>query len=227
MTFYSRTDTKIPFGKHRGETFESIYQADPGYLRWMAQEGIVRGGINYSRLATDCLKQHEEQSEEKKTETIYLCSECGMRSSIDIFTECPFCADSLCRQCMALHNTMHRTARAQAQARAHNTEYQYAHRREYGTSKEDVEDFLNRMFGQQQQRQQNQAQQKPPQTITEAFVILSLGQQATSQEVKRKFWAMAKQGEYKHPDVGGEESRFKILNAAYEIAFSHAKRNGR
>jgi hypothetical protein len=140
----------------------------------------------------------------------------------------------------ATEERMRKQAEQEAKARAEREEA--FHRKSeafwnwFDSREEDYTDAYKAHFtnpGQRQQQQKQstgqrqQTQTKAPQTISEAFTLFGLSQRATSQEVKKKFWAMAKQGEYAHPDVGGDDGKFKILNAAYEIAFNHAKRNER
>lgn len=78
------------------------------------------------------------------------------------------------------------------------------------------EEFFRTFFG-----GQSGTPQKDP--LVEAFKLLELSQRATVQEVKRKFKAMAKQGGYRHPDVGGSHDKFVKLNSAYELALKHAE----
>lgn len=97
-------------------------------------------------------------------------------------------------------------------------------------------DFFNDFFG----REGNPFQKPPfmngmngnpdnennnlPVDNTRLYNVLGIKKTATDKEIRKAYLKKSTRGEYKHPDKGGDEDKFKVLVQAYDILKDEEKR---
>lgn len=59
--------SRLPFGKHKGKTFDAVAEEDPDYLKWMLEQAFVRK--NLRRKIEAALERYRTQTTPKPITT--------------------------------------------------------------------------------------------------------------------------------------------------------------
>ena len=75
-----------------------------------------------------------------------------------------------------------------------------------------------------QHNQSNQGQSKKKINNTQLYKILGISKDADDKEIRKAYLKKSRSGEYRHPDKGGSEEKFNLLQQAYETLKDENKR---